>query len=288
MTFSLGVDIGGTKVAAGLVDRQGNCRHFTAVPSIPEDEEAMFEQVSTCVRRVLEASGVPPSRLTGIGVGVPGKVDREQGLAVVQNNLPWRNFPLAERLRSRFSANVILDNDVCMAAYGEWAMRGRKREETFVFFTVSTGIACCTIHRGDVLRGAGFAGEVGLIPFSGGSRLEEAAAGPAIGRLPQGKPTTARRVIEDYRRGDPVARERMEEVIREWAAGLYAVICLVDPHRVVLGGGVIHHHPFLLEEIRKKLAPLLIPAQKEALDRLFLSALGEKAGCVGAGIRLFL
>ena len=71
----------------------------------------------------------------------------------MQNNLPWRHFPLADRIREEIPVPVVLDNDVCMAAHGEWMKRGGSVKETFVYFTISTGIACCTVHRG------GFSGE---------------------------------------------------------------------------------------------------------------------------------
>ena len=68
--------------------------------------------------------------------------------------------------------------------------------------------------------------------------------------------------------------------------GLYAIICLLDPHRLVLGGGVIHRNPFLLDEIRRRLESLVIPEQRPSLERLSLTTLGERAGCIGAGLRV--
>lgn len=288
MELALGVDIGGTKVAAGLISVDGNCMHYTEMPSISGDGDKMFRRVMEVIRAVISESGVSPAGICGIGVGVPGKVDREKGLAIAQNNLPWSNFPLADRIREEIPLPVMLDNDVCMAALGEWRKRGSPAEETFVYITISTGIACCTIHRGRILRGAGFSGEIGLAVFSPeGRRLEEKAAGPAIGRLAGGEgPEAARRVMRLFREGEPRAVAAMNEVIDEWIRGLYAIICLLDPHRLVLGGGVIHRNPFLLDEIRRRLEWLVVPEQRASLDRLALSALGEKAGCIGAGLRV--
>ena len=283
MKTAVGVDIGGTKVACCLVDPEGNDLCAVEMASLPEDGEKMFRRVVDAIGKVWPRSedGMPPP--VGIGVGVPGKVDRDKGVAVVQNNLPWRDFPLAARLRDHFPADVLLDNDVCMAAYGEWMIRGGSRQETFVYFTISTGIACCTIHQGHLLRGTGFAGEIGLVPFSPEHRLEEVAAGPAIAddyRSP-------REVIDAYRRGEAKAGRRMESVMDAWARGLYGVISLLDPHQLVLGGSVIQHNPFLLAEIRRRIGSLALPIQQEALERLSLSRSGSKAGCIGAGLRVF-
>ncbi|PTX64905.1 glucokinase [Melghirimyces profundicolus] len=282
MAVAVGVDIGGTKVACGRVDDNGQCLDYAELPSMPHDEEKMFLQVTECIREVWPTTGASQKPPVGIGVGVPGKVDAARGVAVMQNNLPWVNFPLRKRLRERFSVDVILDNDVCMAAYGEWIERGGEREETFVYFTVSTGIACCTIHKGEYLRGAGFAGEIGLVPFSGGDRLERKAAGPAIG----GGGLSPREVMEAYRNGDTRVLQRVEDVLEEWARGVYALVSILDPHHLVLGGGVMNRNPFLLNEIRGKMDPLLLPVQKSVLNRLSLSRLGAKAGCVGAGLRM--
>lgn len=286
--LALGVDIGGTKVAAGLVSAAGEIFHYTQLPSIPGDGDEMFRQVMKAIRVVMSEAGVSTSDIRGIGVGVPGKVDREKGRAIMQNNLPWRNFPLADRIREEVPVPVVLDNDVCMAAYGEWIQQGGSVHETFVYFTISTGIACCTIHRGRILRGAGFSGEIGLAVFSpDGGRLEEKAAGPAIGRLAGDEgPEASRLVMERFRKGDAQVRSGMDEVIEEWVRGLYAIICLLDPHRLVLGGGVIHRNPFLLDEIRRGLESVLIPEQRPSLNRLALTALGEKAGCIGSGLRV--
>jgi glucokinase len=285
---ALGVDIGGTKVAAGLVSAAGECLHYAELPSASEDGDEMFRQVMRAIREVMSEAGVSPAGIRGIGVGVPGKVDREKGVAVMQNNLPWRHFPLADRIREEIPVPVVLDNDVCMAAHGEWMKRGGSVEETFVYFTISTGIACCTIHRGRILRGAGFSGEIGLAVFSGeGGRLEKKAAGPAIGRLAGGKgPEASRRAMRRFREGDPRMVAAMDGVIEAWARGLYAIICLLDPHRLVLGGGVIHRNPFLLDEIRRRLESLVIPEQRPSLERLSLTTLGERAGCIGAGLRV--
>lgn len=127
MAWALGVDIGGTKVAGGLVSAAGKCLHYTELPSIPGDGDEMFRQVMRTIRNVMLEAGVSSSDIRGIGVGVPGKVDREKGLAVMQNNLPWRNFPLADRIRGELSVPVVLDNDVSMAAHGEWLQQGDPR-----------------------------------------------------------------------------------------------------------------------------------------------------------------
>ncbi|MFC4075811.1 ROK family protein [Salinithrix halophila] len=285
---TMGVDIGGSKVAAAVIDEKGNRLSRAEMPSIPDDREAMFKRTVECIQEAMDAAHLLPANRAAIGVGVPGKVDRERGIAVIQNNLPWGNFPLLNRLRLFFPAPMVLDNDVVMAAQGEWAIRGADSTQSFIYFTISTGIACCIIEKGRIIRGAGLSGEVGLTFFSGnGGRLEERAAGPAICRWASRKrqaEVTTRETVEAYREKEAWAAAVMEPILDEWARGLYAVFCLVDPHCLVIGGGVIHRHPFLLDEIRSRLATLAIKEQRDLPERVFPAILGGDAGLVGAAL----
>ncbi|SEM96166.1 ROK family protein [Lihuaxuella thermophila] len=294
--YALALDIGGTKIAGALVDRSGNCSFRSELKSIPQEREAMFGQVVSCIRQVLAQADIQVQDIAGMGVGVPGKVDREKGIAVYQNNLPWDHFPVVRRLREIFSVPVILDNDVCMAAYGEWSMAGKSANETFVYLTVSTGIACSIIHQGSFVRGAGFAGELGLLKIQEGAGLEGSleaiASGPAIERRMQAEQDrqpgyTTREVIRAYRQGHPVATQVVREAVSCLARGLHTVISLLDPHRIVLGGGVMQNHPELLTDLKRELQPLLIPEQHAALDRIRVTTLRGDAGLIGAGLRVF-
>lgn len=305
MIYSLGVDIGGTKIAAGLIDENGNCSFRVELPSIKTDREQMFQQVARCIEEVLNESQLSLHEINGIGIGVPGKVDAANGIAEFQNNLPWRNFPLTQRIKERFPVDrVIIDNDVYMAAFAEWVAHGQGQNETFVYFTVSTGIACCTIHKGDFIRGAGFAGEVGFLPvyYDPSSEqyqgLESVASGPGIARLANERknhsegnenvPITTKQVLEDYKKRQAYATHIMDDVFEYVSRGLYAMSCLLDPNKLVLGGGVINHHPDLLDPIKASLKKYLLPDQMDLLNRMHVSRLRGNAGLVGAGLRAHL
>lgn len=301
--YTLGVDIGGTKIAAGLIDESGNCFSRVELPSIKTDREQMFQQVVRSIEEVLNDSQLSIHELKGIGIGVPGKVDTEKGIAVFQNNLPWRNFPLTQRIKEFFSvSSVIMDNDVFMAAFAEWKIRGSGQQETFVYFTVSTGISCCTIHNGNFIRGAGFAGEIGFLPVRYDSStgqyegLESVVSGPGIARMANKRKNhskgyesavivTTKQVLEDYKIQQPYATAVMKDVSEYLSRGLYAVSCLLDPNKLVLGGGVINHHPDLLDSVKASLKKYLVPDQMDLLNRMDVSELKGNAGLVGAGLR---
>lgn len=299
MTYAMGVDIGGTKIAAAIIDDEGHRYAHTEYPSITTDQESMFRQVVCCLEETIRQSNLDLFDLRGMGFGVPGKVDHVNGIALYQNNIPWENFPLVQRIREYFSVeNVIIDNDVYMAAYAEWVMQGKNEQETFVYLTISTGISCCTIHNGDFIRGAGFAGEIGFLPVKKNhtvgewQRLEEAAAGPGIVHAAQPLQDTDSRdsittaqIIENYKNGDAFATRIMKEAISDYAKGLYAISCLLDPDKLVFGGGVMNHHPDLLVPIQKELAAYLVPDQKALLERMTVSQIQGGSGLVGAGLR---
>lgn len=301
MVYSLGADIGGTKIAAAIIDEKGNCSSRTEFPSITTDREAMFNQVVLCLEETLRKSGLSVHDLDGIGIGVAGKVDHKNGIALFQNNLPWTNFPLVQRIKKHFPIEeVMIDNDVYMAAFAEWVMHGKNPKDTFVYLTISTGISCCTIHNGDFVQGNGFAGEIGFLPVENNEplgeflRLESTASGPGIvkaakhfmGSESADSMTTAK-VIEAYKEGDSIATEVMSGTFSAYAKGIYAISCLLDPNVLVLGGGVVNHHPDLLEPIQDALKTYLVPDQTGLLNRMYVSQVHGDSGLIGAGLRIF-
>ncbi|MDQ6601018.1 ROK family protein [Bacillus salipaludis] len=297
MKKAIGIDIGGTKIAAAIVSETGEILKKTEVKSDPSDREKMFTRVIEAVNQVLLDTTYNISDMEGIGVGVPGKVDRERGIAVFQNNLPWPQFPLMARIREQFGLQrITIDNDVYMAAFAEWIAAKGKNDETFVYVTISTGISCSIIHNGTFLRGAGFAGELGLIPvFSKVTntlkRLEEVSAGPGIEKFAQKQlqlaNLSAKDVFERYKSMEGKYQPIIDEVTDNWAQGIYSISSLLDPHQVVFGGSVIAHNPFLLEIIVEKLKSYQIPEQNHLLSNMSISTMMQNNGVIGAGLRVF-
>ncbi|MEK3854924.1 ROK family protein [Cytobacillus sp. FSL H8-0458] len=298
MRKAIGIDIGGTKIAAGIVSETGELLYRAEVKSDPSSREKMFIRVVESVEEVLKNTAYSIGDMEGIGVGVPGKVDRGQGIAVFQNNLPWAQFPVAGRLRKHFQLErIVTDNDVYTAAYAEWKATRGKIDETFVYITISTGISCAIIHNGSFYRGAGFAGEVGLIPiFTRAAdrkleRLEKAAAGPSIAKIAERElqvaDLSAKDVFERYRAGALEFQPVIDEVTDSWAQGIYSISCLLDPHQVVFGGSVIANNSYLLEMIKEKLKIYQIPEQQHLLSRMSISTIKQDNGVIGAGLQVF-
>lgn len=295
MSYAIGLDIGGTKVAAALMNEEHEILFRSEVPSNATDKEAMFSQVVKSVESVLEKSQIDLEEVSGFGVGVPGKVDRENGIAIFQNNLPWGNFPIAERLKAHFNMEkVIIDNDVYMATFAEWVNHGADPNATFVYYTISTGISAAIISNGKFVMGNGFAGEAGLLPVQTGANLndfttiEKVASGPSIVKAYNDDAMTTKDLLEGFKVGNEDVKEVVTNMIQALALGTYSISTLLDPHAIVFGGGVINHQPFLLDEIKEELKKYLIPEQNHTLDNLFLSKSKGDAGIIGAGMRVFI
>lgn len=297
MRYSLGIDIGGTTVASGIVNQNGDLIQQVIQDSDPSEREQMFASVVQSVEKLLSHSSIPLDQIYGIGVGVPGKVDRENGVAIYQNNLPWKNFPIVDRLKKEFNiSRIVMDNDVYMAAFSEWK-EAKLTDELFVYLTLSTGISCSIIQEGEFIRGAGFAGELGLVPVHAPhddvliDRLEKVASGPAMtkyGRVKLGDNTlTSEKVFQQYYEGDKLAQQLVENVASSIAHGIYMIVSIIDPHKIVLGGSVAVHNRILLTLIKDKLTEYLIAEQQHILDHMEISTQGNEQGIIGAGLRVF-
>lgn len=297
MRYALGIDIGGTTVATGIVNQNGDLIQKVIYDSDSSNRENMYESVVQSVEKLRSQSSIPLDQMEGIGVGVPGKIDRARGIAVYQNNLPWENFPIVARLQETFQMErVVMDNDVYMAAFAEWK-QAQLTDELFVYMTVSTGISSSIIQAGKFIRGAGFAGEIGLIPVHAPhekqliKRLEEAASGPALETYGQkilvNNELTSKQLFQAYYDGEAKAEQLVENIAHSLAHGIYMIVSILDPHKIVLGGSVIIHNRILLKMIQEKLTKHVIDEQLHILDQIEISTLGNDQGIIGAGLRIF-
>ncbi|WP_440897567.1 ROK family protein [Amphibacillus sp. Q70] len=297
MQYAIGVDIGGTKIACGLINEHGDIIQQNTVSSDPTDREAMFQQVISGIEELLGNCSIPKSEITGMGVGIPGKVDREQGIAIFQNNLPWSRFPVVERLKRSFDIDhIVVDNDVYMAAYAEWKAK-QLQDELFVYLTISTGVSSAIIQAGEFIRGAGFAGEIGLVPIhtphavSPVTRLEKTAAGPALAKqantLMGTNEMNGEKLFKLYYENNNQAKEVVDQFIDALAQGVYIINSLLDPHAIVFGGSVASYNPVILDLLKQRLDNYMIDEQKHLLEQLSISKLGTNQGIIGAGYRLF-
>ena len=312
---TLGVDIGATKVAAGLVDSSGEILFHTRVPMVGhEDAAAGLRSVETAIRSVFaeRPEETAPGRLSGIGVCSPGPLDPRSGVVLNPPNVPcWRNYPLAAELHRLFKMPVHVDNDANAAGLAE-AIWGEGKGFRDVFYaTLGTGIGTGIIFDRKIYYGrTGSAGEGGHVtvdyrgPVCGcGKRgcIEAMAAGPAIAerarrRLAEPRPSkskmlelaggdtaqvTAEIVGEAFRKGDALASEVLLETANLLTVWLGDIINLLEPEVIVFGGGVAALMSTFFGHMRAQLPQWCISQRCQEIP-LLLGRYGADAGIAGA------
>ncbi|KON90103.1 kinase [Sporosarcina globispora] len=296
MRYAIGIQIGFARIEAGIVSEGGFLIQKENVQNNPSDKEKMFRQVVHCVEQLMDHCSLPKKEIAGIGVGIPGNVDRHNGIALFQNNLPWKDFPIADRLQQAVGINAIIDNDVCMAAFAEWKEAGLQEGGLFVYMAISTGISCSIIKNGEFIRGAGLAGAAGLIPVLDPDqkrmiRFEQMVSAPALqaraSRLFANEQLEAKDLFTKYHHGVPEVKQAVNELATSISYVLYVVASLLDPHKIVLGGSIAAYNPFLLELLKSELAKHLLPEQRHILDGIEISYPDNSQVVMGAGMRFF-
>jgi len=263
----MGVDIGGTKIAAGLVDSDGNIVRQLRHPMVANrTPEAGLQAVIEAIDTLASADG-SSSTFDAIGICAPGPLDPKTGIILNPPNVPcWRNYPLAEKVSSRYKQPVKVDNDGNAAALAE-TLWGAAKGYRYVFYaTLGTGIGSGIVIDGKIYHGrTGSAAEGGHVsidyngPVCGcGKRgcIEALASGPAIGKRAQAKvaadPARAKAILDAakggvvasehvgqaFAVGDPLAREILKETVDLLTAWLGNIVDLLDPDVIVMGGGV--------------------------------------------------
>lgn len=304
------VDLGGTKIYAGVADGQGRLLSELKVPTEARSGyAAVLERVASTVREAMRRAGAIDGEPAAIGVGVPGQVNPETGVVYQAPNLGWKDVSFGDDLRSLLPGEIRLENDANLAALGEYRFGAGRGVGDLVFITVSTGIGGGLVLNHRLYRGAGFgAGEIGhTVVEPGGPRcacgnhgcLEAVASGGAIGRrarelvaagrgrrmltLAGGMPdrVSARTVFEAAAEGDAEALDLVRCAARYLGIGIANILNVLNPALVILGGGVMESGPLIWELVRSEVEKNALN-QSLASVRLVPAALGGRMGLMGA------
>ena len=319
---ALGIDFGGTKLLAAVVDTATGEVVATAKKktSAQDGPEALMGRLYEVGEAALKAGKLKPAQLSGIGVGVAGQVDTERGILLGTPNLSQAvvDLPMAKLLRERFGVPAALRNDVQIAALGELHFGAGRGVDDFLCVFVGTGVGGAIVRDGAIVTGAaGSAGEIGHLVVDAGGRLcgcgghghlEAYASRTAItrsllGDLKRGRATVLRELVPDLdqpdapggtairsgvlakavKAGDELTADTMREAGRYLGLGLASAINLLNPQRVVLGGGVIEAVDLLFDVAARyaRLESLPTPARSVEIVR---AGLGDNAGVVGAAL----
>lgn len=291
----IGLDVGGTGIKCGLMAESGTIvhaeRHATGAD---RGSDAVVETILDVAAGLAAAAAERGGPASAVGVVSPGVIDEEKGVVVWAGNLGFRDVPLRELLVRRLGLPAVLGHDVRAGGVAEARLGAGRGYRHLFFLAIGTGIAGAHVVEGASFAGAhGAAGEIGhVIVRPGGPAcscgangcLETIASAAAIGRAysaRSGQPATAADVAALAAAGDPLAVEVWADAVDALASGLHTAVTLYDPELVLVGGGLAEARDALLTPLDKALAGKLTFQRRPELGR---AALGDEAGCLGAGL----
>ena len=306
-SMRIGVDVGGTKIAAGVVDDGGRILAATHRPSPAGDPVGTLDAILDAVRELRDTHDV-----VALGVAAAGFVDAERAVVMFAPNLAWRDEPLREEIEQRSQLPVVVENDANAVAWAEARFGAGRGEHHVVALTIGTGIGGGVVVDGAVQRGRFGAGaELGHVVMVPGGRpcpcglqgcLEQYSSGNAILRRAQEVATTSPvlaadlltraggrtdhiegwMVTESARAGDVAALQVFDEVGVWLGRGIAQLAAVLDPGLVVLGGGVSAAGDLLLDRVRDSFGKNLTGRGHRPLLRIEMAEFGPEAGMVGA------
>jgi len=310
----IGIDVGGTKIAACLVDLQGRILSTIRKPTDVSEPDATLDSIANSAKELMVANQLDYNRIAAIGFGIPGLVDAEKGMGIASVNLGWKNVPVRAGLEARLGIHCVIDNDVRAGAMGEARFGAAKGFKNFVYLNIGTGISAVILLDGKFFMGTrGLAGEIGhavLVPegpeckCGGHGCFEAVASGPgiaerALGKIKNGQDSilapqgvshlphlTAENVFSAALQRDQVATETLEEIGNLIAYSLQYLALAYDPEAIIIGGSVVLSSPFLFKHIQHMLRKLgrssWVFGKVYSKGLVRLSTLGNNAGVLGA------
>lgn len=296
----IAVDLDDTGARIAVTDLSGDVLAEGAVAvDVADGPDVVLVELQPACARLLRATGLSRRDLWGVGIGVPGPVEVATGRLVAPAGMPgWADVPVADAMGKRFGVPVVVDNDVRLMAAGETSQWETPRPD-LVVVKLSMGVGCAVVSSGAVLRGTrGAAGEIGHVPVAGGHRpcrcgnigcLETVAAGWALverlrrnGHTADGIGDIATAVA----RGEPEALAGVREAGRALGEVVAAVVNVLNPEAVIVGGPLAENGEILLTGVRQAVYQRITPLAARGLD-MRASTLGERAGVLG-GAQLVL
>jgi glucokinase-like ROK family protein len=295
--YTIGIDLGGTKMVGAVLDAKGSFIHQIEEPTKAQmGPRAVYENLLAHVRRLIAESGLSHEQIDGVGIGVPGVVSRS-GVVTWAPALKWKDVALAEDLKGDLRLPVHVENDVNQQAMGEYHHGVGQGADPMVYLAIGTGLGSGIIINGQLLAGANnAAGEVCNMvtdrsqlgkAFQGFGYLEGFASGTGVAKLYEEAygakhsvlpgDLDGRQVFQKARQKDPLAQEVVREFTSYLALAIVNIATVLDPEVIVLGGGVARNADLFMPYLYELCEPVL-----QAMPRLAVSELDTAAGIKGA------
>lgn len=310
--YRIGLDVGGTNIKIALVDTQGEISYSNSIPTRAEmGYEYTINNMKQAIKDLMQETKIDKNSIEGIGFGFPGQIDYKNGIVRLAPNIPgWVNVPIAQEIEKEFGITTRVDNDVKCATLGELKFGAGKGSENLVCITVGTGIGSGIVINGKLVRGASnAAGEIGHIKLEMHSTnicgcgdtgcFEAMASGPEIVAIAQdyirgGKSTKFREmanggeitpyiVSEAAKQGDAVAKRIFTIMGERLGIGLASVVNLLNPEKIIIGGGVADAGDILFNPIKETIRKRTLSVSGDAVE-IVPAQLGNSAGVIGASL----
>ncbi|MBR5797718.1 MAG: ROK family protein [Clostridia bacterium] len=317
MMVRLGVDLGGTNIAVGIVDENYQVIHKDSVPTqASRAPEAIVDDIAMLCRRVLADKGLTLSDVSGVGIAAPGTINSRDGYVEYANNLPFIHFPIVPLLKERLGdIPTFVDNDANAAAWGEAIAGAAKGTANSVMITLGTGVGGGIVIDNKVYSGFNGAGaELGHMvivadgaPCSCGrkgcweayssatalirmtkEKLEECAASGRetimTDMVAKKGRVTGRTAFDGMRAGDEAAKEVVDTYIYYLACGITNLVNLLRPEILSIGGGISGEGQALIDALLPLVSKECYGGDKVGQTKLCIAKLGNDAGIVGAAV----
>lgn len=312
--YRIGIDLGGTNIAVGIVNEKYEivCKDSTPTETERTPEAIADDMVSLCYR-VCEKAGIKPEEIASVGIAAPGIADHDHGIIVYSCNLPFLKFPICQYIADRFPvADVFVENDANAAAWGEAVAGAAKGSRHSVMITLGTGVGGGIIIDGKVYSGFNYAGaELGhividvdgepcgcsrrgcweayssataLIRMTGEKIAECEAAGRATvmtQMAAEAGKVSGRTAFDALRAGDEAGREVVEKYVHYLAQGLINIANIFQPEVLSIGGGISNEGQFLLDMLIPQIQKEIYGQGIVAFPRICIAELKNDAGIIG-------
>lgn len=309
--FYIGIDLGGTNIAAVIIDKKGKIFGWKQFPTLGEKgPEFVIKNIADNVKDLVYKSKFSLQDIKNLGIGSPGPLDSKKGTIMGAVNLPgWRYVELKKKLEKHLNIETGVENDANCAVYGEKWIGAGKNANDVVGFTLGTGVGGGIIIGGKLIRGANYnAAEIGHTSLNPDGRickcgahgcLEQYASATAIANFAKEKikageksiiteivkgninKITSKVVYEGLISGDKLAKEVWDEFIKYLAAGIANIIQTLNPEIIIIAGGVINARKHLFEPLKEAVKKQTFPQTYEIV-KIVPAKLGELAGAIGA------
>jgi glucokinase len=289
---SIGVDLGGTKILAGVLDPDGTVHRQLTRPTPVSSKDHLLETLAHVVEGLLDDD------VGAVGFGIPSQIDQRSGRAVSSAHVPLVDVPFRDWVEARLSLPFAIDNDGNAAAIAEWKLGAGRGASNLVLLTLGTGIGGGLILDGKPFRGSVGGGvELGHMVLdldgppcpgncSGHGHFEALASGTAAAEVAErlfGPGADAKRLVDAAEAGDERAVAELAEIGRRLGAGIASLVNIFNPEVVIVGGGFADAGELLLGPARETIAVEALPLPRDTV-RLVPAALGPEAGMVGAAL----